>query len=153
MFKIRRVPEGLSASDALEASIPVQYRSIPGTRKYHAVNADVLKDKGILDVIKAPINGIDNHPNIPWRRVSSLTIQAMYIQREDELVPNPFYHLMVNFKRNRPPAIGFGLMQEDDGNFAVSTVSGTKAGMAPLDADMSAVIAESLMASIQNRIS
>ena len=31
---------------------------------YIEVNADILGDQGILDVIKTPIDGINRHPNI-----------------------------------------------------------------------------------------
>ena len=117
---------------------------------YIEVNADILGDQGILDVIKTPIDGINRHPNIPWARVCGLTVQAMYISREEDSTLSYHHHMYVNFKNERPRPMGFVLQQNQNESFEVSTVAGTQAGLVSLNPETSATIARLLFESMQS---
>lgn len=121
----------------------------PNVRQYTEINADSLIDQGIVDIIQTPVNGIDRHPDIPWNRVSSLAVQATYINTPEKLEPNPHYLLMVHFKKEKPDPVGFVLKQDEGETFSICTVSGAQAGLVPLDMKTSSIIAQLLMSSLQ----
>jgi hypothetical protein len=123
---------------------------MPNIREYPEINADLLKDQGLLDIIQTPVDGIDRHPDIPWRRVSNLALRVMYISSPEKLTPYPSYQLIVHFKKEKPRQHGFVLKQEKDETFAISTVAGADAGLVSLDVETSATIARLLMESLQS---
>lgn len=116
---------------------------------YTEVDANVLKTKGILDILRTPVNGVDRHPNIPWEKLSHLTVYAMRIVDIEKQSSVPFNHLSVHFRDEDPKPVDFGLIEQPDGNFAVSTVSGAQEGHVRLGADTSAIIARLLHDSLR----
>jgi hypothetical protein len=123
---------------------------MPSVLKYPEIDADILKAKGVIDIIRTPIDGVNSHPRIPWDRVSNLALTAMYIKRPEEPIPSAHYHLRVHFEDDLPRPIDFALRQETGETFAISTVSGTQSGQRVLSSETSSIIARLLFQSLNS---
>lgn len=127
---------------------------MPDVPRYHEVNADVLVDQGLLELIREPVDGINRHPYIPWGRMSGLGVQAMYIDDLERPAPSGHHSVIVHFKRERPRPVPFVLKQGQSEDFWVSTVAGTEAGLVLIkNQGLSATAARLIMESLQVRIS
>lgn len=122
------------------------------------VDASSLISGGILETVSTPIDGKDKHlyiggNRVNWsrERVGSITVQAAYL-RSDETpgLAQPLHQLSVNLekrwyrRKGRGRQANFSLRLLEDGQYGVSTVSGTSAGHAPLGEDQSRIVTELL---------
>ncbi len=127
------------------------------------VDASLLVRGGILDSVSTPVDGKDRHLYIGGSRVDlrrakvgSVTVQAAYLHNDE--VPGlaqPTHRLSINLKnpwykmgRGQGRQANFSLRLLDDGQYGVSTVSGTSAGHAPLGAFQSRIVTELIDQSI-----
>lgn len=145
---------------------------------YSEVDAAPLVEQGILDVVSTPVDGGRDLYGMAKRfdRVARVSIKAAYqvpslqtvAPSEDMLAPNkpfltttdienlkahqviPQHNLIVEFsgRKGKENTLPFLLKHEGDGGYAIATVAGSRAGLAPLSESMSAVVAQLLSQSI-----
>ncbi len=111
-----------------------------------------LLDVGIIDIIRTPPEGETIHSGIPWKRLSSVAIQAAYLDASATHEPIQLHTLVAKFRDNRPRSIPFLLRQEEDMNFCIATEAGVAAGMVAVPPEASGIIREKLFLSLDTLI-
>ena len=144
---------------------------------YSEVDAAPLVEQGILDVVSTPIEGGRDLYDTAKRfdKVSRVSIKAAFLvsstqsmaTSDNMLAPNkpflttdienleaqqlmPQHNLIVEFsgRTGKENPLPFLLKHEGDGGYAIATVAGSRAGLAPLSEAVSAVVAQLLAQSI-----
>ncbi len=89
---------------------------------FKEVDAESLKDLGVLDVLRTPADGKDRYTWVSWR-TARLAVRASFYQSEGE-PETPEHQIVINNADGRDHSIAFSTEVLDNGNVRIATVSG-----------------------------